>query len=188
MIETAPASTTPALWLPAGALDCYEGDTRMRSWLGTPGLLTERVRAAAGAAFSLVVLGEDAAHGEHRRTILLGTRAAPWIYAETSIPDASLAAHPWLARMGEVSLGEELTARGGTRSEFAYARLMPDAPLVARALARATLPPQPLWIRRSDFSIAGAPLTVQEAFLPGIGVAGLESHAGEDTHAARIAR
>jgi len=181
VIETAPAATTPALWLPAGALGCYEGDARMRSWLVTPGLLTERVRAIAGAAFSLVVLGEDASHGEHRRTILLGTRAVPWIYAETSIPDASLATHPWLARMGEVSLGEELTARGGTRSDFAYARLMPDAPLVARALARAALPPQALWIRRSEFSIAGAPLTVQEAFLPGIGVAGL------DMHAARIA-
>jgi chorismate--pyruvate lyase len=181
VIETVPASTAPALWLPAGALGCYEGDARMRSWLVTPGLLTERVRATAGATFSLVVLGEDASHGEHRRTILLGTRAAPWIYAETSIPDASLATHPWLARMGEVSLGEELTARGGTRSDFAYARLTPDAPLVARALARTALPPQTLWIRRSEFSIAGAPLTVQEAFLPGIGVAGL------DTHAARIA-
>lgn len=174
MTDTALAATTPELWLPAEALNCYEGDTLLRSWLTTPGLLTERVRAASGTAFSLTVLAEDTQHGEHRRVIVLGTRAAPWIYAETTIPDATLAQHPWLARMGEVSLGETLTAHGGTtRSGFAFARLMPETPFVARALACAARPPQPLWVRRSDFEVRGAPLTVQEAFLPGIGSAGL---------------
>ncbi len=167
------------MWLPASALGCYEGDAVLRSWLATPGLLTERVREATGAAFHLEVLAEDARHGEHRRAIVLGTRTAPWIYAETTIPDATLAQHAWLARMGEVSLGETLAAHGGvTRSGFAFARLTADEPLVARALAHCGGGTAALWVRRSEFSLQGALLTVQEAFLPGIGRAGLADAAG----------
>lgn len=168
-MTSATARSAAELWLPAEALNCYEGDVRLRSWLTTTGLLTERVRAASGATFRLQVLAEEVHDGEHRRVILLGTHAQPWIYAETSISDATLAQHPWLAHMGEVSLGETLAAHGATRSDFAYARLMPDTPLVARALAQAALAPQPLWVRRSDFAVQGAPLRVQEVFLPGIG-------------------
>lgn len=178
------ASNVPELWLPAEALNCYEGDAQLRSWLTTPGLLTERVRAACGAEFSLQVLAEGGHAGAHRRAIVLGTRAQAWIYAETSIPDGTLAQHPWLARMGEVSLGETLAAHGATRSDFAYARLMPDSPLVARALAHTGRPPQPLWVRRSDFAVRDAPLTVQEAFLPGIGSAGLGEEAARATRRA----
>ncbi|MGD9599652.1 MAG: chorismate lyase [Steroidobacteraceae bacterium] len=168
-----------SMWLPASALGCYEGDPVLRSWLSTPGLLTERVRAATGAAFHLEVLAEDARHGEHRRAIVLGTRTAPWIYAETTIPDATLAQHAWLARMGEVSLGETLAAHGGvTRSGFAFARLTADVPLVARALGYCSGAAPALWVRRSEFSLQGALLTVQEAFLPGIGRAGLAAAAG----------
>lgn len=160
----------PAMWLPASALDCYEGDAALRSWLRTPGLLTERVRAASGATFALQVFAEDTRHGEHRRATALGPREAPWIYAETTIPDATLAHEPWLARIGAVSLGEALTAHDGvTRSEFSYARLAPDAPLLARAAGRAPFAPQPLWVRRSVFAVRAAPLTVQEVFLPAIG-------------------
>ena len=39
-----------ALWLPASALGCYEGNARLRSWLTTPGLLTHRVREKADEA------------------------------------------------------------------------------------------------------------------------------------------
>jgi chorismate-pyruvate lyase len=168
-VTTATARSAPELWLPAEALNCYEGDAQLRSWLTTPGLLTERVRAASGAQFCLQVLAEGVHEGVHRRAIVLGTRAQAWIYAETEISDDTLAREPWLARMGEVSLGETLAAHGATRSEFAYARLMPDTPLVARALAHTLRPAQALWVRRSDFSVQGAPLTVQEVFLPGIG-------------------
>ncbi|MGE0580893.1 MAG: chorismate lyase [Steroidobacteraceae bacterium] len=168
-MTTATARTAAELWLPAEALDCYEGDAQLRSWLRTPGLLTERVRAASGAAFSLQVLAEGEHDGTHRRAIILGTQDCPWIYAETSIPDATLAQQPWLARMGEVSLGETLAGHGATRSAFAYARFMPDAPLVARALALTALAAQPLWVRHSEFSVQGAPLTVQEVFLPAVG-------------------
>ena len=125
----------------------------------------------SGAAFSLQVLAEGEHDGAHRRAIILGTQARPWIYAETSIPDETLARHPWLARMGEVSLGETLASHGATRSAFAYARLMPDAPLVARAIAETGQAAQPLWVRHSEFAVQGATLTVQEVFLPAIGQA-----------------
>lgn len=168
-VTAAIANPVPVHWLPAEALACYEGNAQLRSWLTTPGLLTERVRAASGPAFSLQVLAEGVYEGEHCRAIILGTRTQAWIYAETSISDATLAQQPWLASMGEVSLGETLAAHGAVRSDFAYARQMPDAPLVARALERTNCAPQPLWVRRSEFSVQGAPLTVQEVFLPGIG-------------------
>ena len=170
-VTTATAKPAAELWLPAEALDCYEGDARLRSWLTTTGLLTERVRAASGATFRLQVLAEGEHDGAHRRAIILGTQARPWIYAETSIPDETLARHPWLARMGEVSLGETLASHGATRSAFAYARLMPDAPLVARAIAETGQAAQPLWVRHSEFAVQGATLTVQEVFLPAIGQA-----------------
>lgn len=188
MTGTAATSTPPALWLPAEALGCHEADAQLRSWLATPGLLTERVRAAAGAAFRLEVFAEDARHGEHRRAIVLGTRTAPWIYAETTIPDATLALHPWLGRMGEVSLGETLAAHGGvTRTGFAYARLTSDTPLVARAISHCDIGAGALWVRRSEFSLQGALLTVQEVFLPGIGRSGLGVAAGTPAADARSA-
>ena len=170
------ATATPERWLSVEALAGCELDAPMRSWLTTPGLLTERVRAASGAQFSLSVLAEEVHDGEHRRVILLGTRTQPWIYAETAIPDRTLALQPWLARMGRISLGETLATRDATRSAFAYARLTPQAPLVARALAHTGHAAQPLWVRRSDFFVQGSPLTVQEVFLPGIGSAGIESN------------
>lgn len=184
-LETAQAmveTEMPGMWLPAGALDCYEGDPVLRSWLRTPGLLTERVREASGAAFALQVFAEGALQGEHRRAIALGPRAAPWIYAETSIPDTTLQREPWLARIGSVSLGEALAGHDGvTRSEFAFARLTPDAPLIERAGTRVSFPRQTLWVRRSEFAVRSAPLIVQEVFLPGIGqhtlAASAERHA-----------
>ena len=56
----APAAPASALWLPGTALNCYEGNAGLRSWLMTPGLLTQRIRDAAGAGFGMQVLGEFA--------------------------------------------------------------------------------------------------------------------------------
>jgi hypothetical protein len=42
-----------AMWLPASALNCYVGDPALRSWLLTPGLLTQRIRDAAGDGFAM---------------------------------------------------------------------------------------------------------------------------------------
>ena len=39
----APAVPESAMWLDTRALNCYEGDAARRSWLLTPGLLTQRM-------------------------------------------------------------------------------------------------------------------------------------------------
>ncbi len=161
-------SESPAsLWLPASALGCYEGNARLRSWLATPGLLTHRVRDVSPAGFALQVVGEYADGADHLREIELTSDGRAWVFAQTRVPAATLARHGWLAQIGTMSLGEALAAHGTvTRSEFEYAQLLPEPPLIARALQRSALPPQALWARRSTFFIDSAPLQLQEVFMP----------------------
>lgn len=171
----APANPVPqaAMWLPASALDCYEGDAALRDWLRTPGLLTQRIRAAAGTGFGMQLLGERAVAGGHRREISMCCNDRIWLYARTDVPAATLAAHPWLARIGgTTTLGEAIAAHGGVqRAQFAYARLLDDAAVVRRALQLAGLAPQALWVRRSAFRVDDQPFELFEVFMPGIGCA-----------------
>lgn len=167
------ARLSPETWFAAAALEQLEPEDNLRAWLLTEGLLTERVRAAAAARFALTVLHEGApfepGQGEHLRVIELGAIGEPWIYAETRVPAATLAAHPWLSRIGDASLGESLALRPQIRkSAFEYSRLAPGTPIVARAFARITCAARPLWVRRSQFSAAGAPFQLHEVFLPSI--------------------
>jgi len=163
------ARPTPAaeMWLPAGALTCYEGNARLRSWLTESGRLTQRVREACGPAFHLVVVDEFADGDEHVREIELACSGQAWIFAQSRLPRGTLQRQPWLAHIGGRSLGEALAGHDRvTRSDFEFARLMPDHPVIARALERSRLPPQPLWMRRSTFTVGGDPLLVQEVFMP----------------------
>lgn len=159
------------LWLPGHALNCYEGSPALRGWLLTPGLLTERIREAAGPAYrmTLVASGDDGAGG-HLREIEMGCGDVPWMFARTHVPRATLAAHPWLATLGTGTLGEALQRQPRVaRSEFDYAKLYDDSPVVARALERAPRASAPLWVRRSTIRVDDLPLTLQEVFLPRIG-------------------
>lgn len=167
------ARLSPETWFAAAALEQLERDDNLRAWLLTEGLLTERVRAAAGTRFALTVLHEGAPiemePGSHLRVIELGAKDEPWIYAETRVPPGTLAAHPWLARIGGASLGESLATQPAIlKSPFEYSRLGPGTPFVARALAHVAGAPRPLWVRRSQFSAAGAPFHLHEVFLPSI--------------------
>jgi chorismate--pyruvate lyase len=93
-----------------------------------------------------------------------------WVFAQTVIPDDTLSAHPWLAELGECSLGEVLaTLSGVERSSYEYAWLRADEPLSARALRGAEIAPPGLWARRSRILLRGAPLLAQAAFLPSTG-------------------
>lgn len=162
-----PAST---MWLPAGALNCYVGDAELRSWLNTPGLLTQRIREAAGDGFAMHVLREQRIGDEQIREIDMSCDGRVWMFAQTRIPAATLAQQPWLAQIGTRTLGEALAGRATLeRDEFRFAQCYPDTPLVQRALTHAGLPPQPLWARHSGFRVAGAPFDLYEVFLPGIG-------------------
>ena len=173
-----PASLPPAvppsvMWLPGSALGCYEGDAACRSWLLTPGLLTQRIRDAAGAAFAMHVLQEGvaAADGTHVREIDMCADEEVWLFAHTRVPAATLAAQPWLGAVGGRTLGEALAAHDTAleREPLRYASLGADAWVVGRALARAGIAPRYLWVRHSAFRADGAPFDLYEVFLPGMG-------------------
>jgi len=181
----APAAAAPAaaLWLPGSALNCYEGDAALRSWLLTPGLLTQRIREAAGEAYSMRVLYEGpqttavgggdvlGAAPDHLREIEMRCGGALWLYARTRVPAATLAVQPWLGRVGARTLGEALGEHDAVleRDPFLYALLAADTPVVARACAVAGCAPRALWVRRSLFRADAAPFELEEVFLPDIG-------------------
>ena len=152
----------------------------LAAWLTDAGLLTERIRAASGAAPSVRVVEErlgfltaeqqallaaPAASCFVRRVELLGA-GRPWVFAESLIPDHTLELHPWLAELGDSSLGATLAWLDGIdRGPFEYAPLPAAHPLAASALARQTEAPGVVWARRSWFALRGRRLLVQEVFL-----------------------
>ena len=166
-----------AHWLSARELSLCMHDAALRSWLTTPGLLTERVRVAVGPQFRLRVVEEVPAGDEFVRCIELGRAGEPWIYAETTVPATTLAHHPWLATIGQRSLGEVLAEFPGavTRSDLEFAWLDGDSPLVARALAQAAVASRPLWARRSTIRAGAHPFVVREVFLPVVAERGVQS-------------
>lgn len=171
-------------WLPAERLGQFNIDARMRPWLIGKGLLTLRMRAACGERFSLRLaeqwtglLNPDhkaglriADHAGLFREVELCCGEQVWVFVQTVVPDATLCVHPWLAELGDSSLGETLNELSGVeRSSYEYAWLPADDPLAARALTAADLKPAGLWARRSRLELRNAPLLVQEVFLPATG-------------------
>jgi chorismate-pyruvate lyase len=162
--------THNVMWLPGHALNCYAGDAHLRSWLLTPGLLTQRFRDTCGPRFRVRRHPDrDTAAGRWREIeMCCGEKA--WVFARTRFPSATLAAEPWLANIGDTPLGEALAAHGGAeKSDFDYAELGAHHDVVARALALAGLPPQSLWTRKSEFRIGTHAFHLQEVFLPDVG-------------------
>jgi chorismate--pyruvate lyase len=91
------------------------------------------------------------------------------VFAQTVMPDSTVSAHPWLAELGDAALGETLGGLSGVeRSPYEYAWLPADDGLTARALRAAGAEPARLWARRSRFALRGAPLLIQEVFLPSL--------------------
>ena len=155
------------------------------AWLSEPGLLTERLRACCSGQTGLSVISEtesplaaqDAAvlqvpgNAAFVREIQLTCDGRPWVFAQTLIPQATLARQRWLSSLGRAALGERLAAVPGLeRGPLEFTRLVAGDRLYHRALRERTDPPPSLWARRSWFAIAGDRLLVQEVFLP-------ESHA-----------
>lgn len=167
-----PPVPAAAMWLPGSALNCYVGDAGLRSWLLTPGLLTQRIREAAGDGFAMHCLSEQMIGDEHIREIDMCCGDQIWMFAHTRVPAATLCAHPWLGEIGERTLGEALAGRNNLqRDDFRYAQLQADTWLVARALHHAGLPPQPLWVRHSAFVVDHSSFDLYEAFFSAIGQA-----------------
>ncbi|MGH8249474.1 MAG: chorismate--pyruvate lyase family protein [Steroidobacteraceae bacterium] len=155
------------------------------AWLLETGLLTERLRACCRGQPGLVIVkeseaplaGSDAAllgaagNAAFVREIELTCDGRPWVFAQTLIPQATLARQRWLASLGRAALGERLAALSVLeRGPLEFARLAAGDRLYHRALRERRDPPPGLWARRSWFAIDGDRLLVQEVFLP-------ESHA-----------
>ena len=171
------------LWLPGPQL--LRGvPAAVAAWLTDTGLLTERIQAASGAPASVRVVAEQlgfllaeqqalleapAASCFVRQVELLG-RGQPWVFAESLVPDHTLELHPWLAELGDSSLGATLAGIAGvSRGPFEFAPLPASHPLAASALARRHAAPEVVWARRSWFALRGRRLLVQEVFLTGPG-------------------
>jgi chorismate lyase len=171
-------------WLPAERLGQVSMDAQVRPWLIGKGLLSVRMKAVCGERFSLRLVDQwtgllspaqksalrspdDAALF---RDVEMCSRDAVWVFAQTIMPDSTLCAHPWLAELGETALGETLSDLSGVeRSSYEYAWLPVTEPVTARALRDAEIKPAGLWARRSRVSLRGAPLLMQELFLPAMG-------------------
>lgn len=171
LVET--DDTRNVMWLPGHALNCYAGDPRLRSWLLTPGLLTQRFRDTCGPTFRVRRLPERTIGAQLWREVEMCQGDRAWVFARTRFPLATLAAEPWLATIGDTPLGEAVAAHGGvTRSEFEYSELGAHHDVVACALRQAALPPQSLWTRRSEFRVHAHSFHLQEVFLPHVGLDG----------------
>jgi chorismate--pyruvate lyase len=151
------------------------------AWLSEPGLLTERLRACCEGQTGLSIVSEmEAPLGSADAAVLQAAGSAafvreieltcdgrPWVFAQTLIPQATLARQRWLASLGRAALGERLAALPSLeRGPLEYAVLVPGDRLYHRALRDRRDPPPALWARRSWFAIDGDRLLVQEVFLP----------------------
>ncbi len=152
-----------------------------QAWLREPGLLTDRLRACCSGQTGLVIVAQalaplsaaDAAilnasgGAAFVREIELTCDGRAWVFAQTLIPDVTLARQRWLSALGRAALGERLAAVPGiVRGPLEFARLAPGDRLYRRALRDQPDPPPLLWARRSWFAIDGDRLLVQEVFLP----------------------
>src|SRR6202011_799664 len=174
----------PIQWLPAERLGQLTVDAHLRPWLIGKGLLTLRLKEACSGRFALR-LGDQwtgLLTAAHKSALRIPDNAGlvrdvemccgehVWVFAQTIMPDSTLCAHPWLAELGESALGETLSDLSGVeRSSYEYAWLPVEEPVTARALRAAEVRPAGLWARRSRVSLRGAPLLMQELFLPAIG-------------------
>ncbi|MEX2149473.1 MAG: chorismate lyase [Steroidobacteraceae bacterium] len=152
-----------------------------QAWLREPGLLTDRLRASCSGQTGLALVtqalaplsGADAAllnasgGAAFVREVELTCDGRAWVFAQTLIPDTTLARQRWLSALGRAALGARLAAVPGiVRGPLEFARLAPGDRLYRRALRDRPDPPPLLWARRSWFAIDGDRLLVQEVFLP----------------------
>ena len=171
-------------WLPAERLGQLHVEPRVRPWLIGKGLISLRMKDACGERYTarLVEQWTGLVSSELKACLKIGDSAAlfrevelscadqVWVFSQSVIPDKTLCAHPWLAELGDCSLGELLSTLSGVeRSSYEYAWLPADDALSERAMRDADLAPAGLWARRSRILLRGAPLLAQEAFLPATG-------------------
>jgi chorismate--pyruvate lyase len=171
-------------WLPAERLGQLSIDAQLRPWLIGNGLLTSRMKALCGKRFALRLVGQwpgllGAAHRAALRSsdnagffreVELYCGGQVWAFAQTIMPDSTLSDHLWLAELGDTALCETLGDLSGIeRGSYEYAWLPVAEAVTARALRGAEVKPAGLWARRVRVTLRGAPLLMQELFLPAMG-------------------
>jgi chorismate--pyruvate lyase len=184
MIPAKIPMASPVEWLPAERLGQLSVDGQVRPWLIGKGLLTKRLKAVCGEHFSLRLIELRSELISPANKLALGVRDAAalvrevemyfddrlWVFAQTIMPDSTLSAHPWLAELGDAALGETMNDLSALeRSSFEYAWLPAADALCTRALHTAEITPPGLWARRSTWTLRGAPLLVQDVFMPAMG-------------------
>jgi chorismate--pyruvate lyase len=177
---TKPSSTAAVAWLPLESLSS-RAPVDLLPWLEEPGLLTARVRAVCGDATQFRMLHLRSAPLAPELQVRLGVADATcllreiefscvgvrWVFAQSAFPHSTVERYPWLRDLGESPLGEALRrVPGMERDAFEYAELPADHDLARDAEPSVT---STLWARRAVYRLAGAPLVVQEVFLPGLG-------------------
>jgi chorismate--pyruvate lyase len=105
----------------------------MRPWLIGKGLISLRMKDACGERYAarLVEQWSGLLSSELKACLKVGASAAlfrevelccgdqVWVFAQSVIPDDTLCVHPWLAELGDCSLGELLaTLSGVERSSY----------------------------------------------------------------------
>jgi chorismate--pyruvate lyase len=178
------ASASPIQWLPAERLGQLAIEPYIRPWLIGQGVLTTRMKSACGERFVLRLKDEWSGlltasqksglrsddNAALFRDVQMLCDGRMWVFAQTVAPDSTLCLHPWLAELGDTPLDETLEGLSGVeRGAKEYAWLPADDPLTARALSDADVKPAGLWARRLRVALRGAPLLMQDVFLPGMG-------------------
>jgi chorismate--pyruvate lyase len=167
------------------ALIMRRGQTpaEVAGWLFDNGSLTQRLRKASGGDFRVefleqqwarplrcerVILGLDDRAVALIRQVRLWCNGRAVVYARTVMPRSSLVGRQRrLARLGGRPLGERLFRdRTMSRSVMEVAEITPEQDFYEWALGAGQESPQPLWGRRSLFTVSGRSLLVNELFLP----------------------
>jgi chorismate--pyruvate lyase len=176
-IAAARIEATNAAWMTASALASSDASGIMRAWLLYEGLLSTRLHELFGTAYSLQLYVEHEVDSDPRVSTRLGCAdgafllrdlgihngSRPALFAQTYIPQFTLAQQPWLGQLGSQYLGEKLTSVADvSRGPFEFRRLVAGDALALAARDDSAV----LWARRSVYSIDGAPLLVTEVFLP----------------------
>jgi chorismate lyase len=168
----------------------------LRSWLVEPGLLTARIRDLCGPRMRFRMLGPLRSAGLsaelQARLDLYGDRCLlreiefccdgeRVVYAQTVLPDATVKRYPWLKDLQHSPIGESLRRADAPleREPLEYAVLPPDSALALAASDASPAAQQAmLWARRAVYRLAGAPILVQEVFLPAL--LAVQAEAGDD--------
>jgi chorismate--pyruvate lyase len=178
---------TTTHWMPFGQVEPF-APSELRSWLAEPGLLTARIRALCGERMRFRMLGPLRrapllSEVQQRlgvddtdcwlREIEFRCEDTRLVYAQTVLPETTVALCPWLRDLGEAPIGEALrrSVDPVEREPLEYAALHPSDALAQAAMHDMTRDAggPALWARRAVYRLsARRPILVQEVFLPAL--------------------